>query len=51
MSSFDAQLSVYNFQQMTCWNIFLFFPENSFWRFMQIVSTWDNLHEMSEPVS
>ena len=27
--------------------IFLFFPENRIWNFMQIV---DNLHEMSNPV-
>ena len=26
---------------------FLFFPENRIWRFMQIVSNGDNLHEMS----
>ena len=29
---------------------FLFFPENRFWHFMQIVSIRDNLHEMSKPV-
>ena len=29
---------------------FLFFPENKIWHFMQIVSTGDNLHEMSKPV-
>ena len=29
---------------------FLFFPENSIWHFMQIVSNGDNLHEMSIPV-
>ena len=29
---------------------FLFFPENRIWHFMQIVSTEDNLHEMSYPV-
>ena len=28
---------------------FLFFPENGIWHFMQIVSIWDNLHEMSNP--
>ena len=31
--------------------IFLTFPENKIWHFMQIVSTGDNLHEMSIPVS
>ena len=30
--------------------IFLFFPENRIWHFMQIVSIGDNLHEMSKPV-
>ena len=29
---------------------FLFFLGNRFWDFMQIVSTGDNLHEMSHPV-
>ena len=29
---------------------FLFFPENRFWDFMQIVSSGYNLHEMSNPV-
>ena len=29
---------------------FLFFPENRIRHFMQIVSTGDNLHEMSKPV-
>ena len=28
----------------------IFFPENRIWHFMQIVSTGDNLHEMSDPV-
>ena len=35
------------------WHIeifFLFSPENRIWHFMQIVSTGDNLHEMSYPV-
>ena len=27
------------------------FPENRFWHYMQIVSTGDNLHVMSKPVS
>ena len=32
--------------------VFLFFPENKLWHiFMQIISLWDNLHEMSEPIS
>ena len=30
--------------------IFLFFPENQIWQFMQVVSIGDNLHEMSNPV-
>ena len=30
--------------------IFLFFPENRVWHFMQIVSIGDNLHEMPNPV-
>ena len=30
---------------------FLFFPENRIWHFPQTVSTGDNLHEMSNPVS
>ena len=30
--------------------IFLFFRENRFWHFMQIVSIGDNLHEISNPV-
>ena len=30
--------------------VFLFFPENRIWRFMQIVSTEDNLHEIQSPV-
>ena len=29
---------------------FLFFPENRFWYFMQIVSFWDSLHEISKIV-
>ena len=33
---------------MTYWNIFLFFPENRFWHFMQIVFSGDNLYEMSD---
>ena len=28
---------------------FLFFPENRMWQFMQIVSSGDNLHELSNP--
>ena len=30
--------------------VFLFFPENRIWYFMQIVSSGDNLYEMSNPV-
>ena len=30
--------------------VFLFFPENRIWHFMQIVSIGDNLHEISYPV-
>ena len=30
--------------------LFLFFPENRIWQFMQIVSTGDNLHETSKLV-
>ena len=30
--------------------MFLIFPENGIWYFMQIVSTGDSLHEMSNPV-
>ena len=37
-------------QQTTYWNIFLFFPENRVWHFMQIVSVRDNLYEMSNIV-
>ena len=29
--------------------VFLFFPENRIWHFMQIVSLGDNLHEISNP--
>ena len=29
---------------------FLFFPENRIWQFMQIISTGDNLPELSTPV-
>ena len=29
---------------------FLFFPESIFWHFMQIVSSGDNLHEMSKSI-
>ena len=29
---------------------FLFFLENRIWHFMQIVSSGDNLHEISNPV-
>ena len=29
---------------------FLFFHENRFWHYMQIVSYGDNLHEMSKPI-
>ena len=29
---------------------FLIFPGNRIWHFMQVVSTGDNLHEMSIPV-
>ena len=36
-------------QQTTFWNIFLVFPENGLWHFMQIVSYGDSLHEMSKP--
>ena len=31
-------------------HLFLFFPENKIWHFMQIVSSGNNLHEMSNPV-
>ena len=34
----------------TCSSFFLIFPENMFSHFMQIVSTGDNLHEMSNPL-
>ena len=34
----DAQHADKNFQQTTFWNIFLIFPENRLWHFMQIVS-------------
>ena len=27
-----------------------FFPENKIWHFMQIVSNWDNLRDMPNPV-
>ena len=30
--------------------LFLFFPENRIWHFMQTVSIGDNLHEISNPV-
>ena len=30
--------------------VFLFFPENKIWHFMQIVSLGDNLLEMSKPI-
>ena len=30
--------------------VFNFIQENRIWHFMQIVSTGDNLHEMSKPV-
>ena len=30
--------------------IFLFFPENKFWHFLQIVSWGNNLHEISKPI-
>ena len=30
--------------------IFLFFPENKLWYFMQNVSSGDKLHEISEPI-
>ena len=30
---------------------FLFSLENRIWHFMQIVSNWDSLHEISNPVS
>ena len=36
--------------ETTNYNIFLIFPENRIWHCMQIVSTGDNLHEMSNPV-
>ena len=29
---------------------FLISPKNRLWHFMQIVSTWDNMHEMSRPI-
>ena len=32
-------------------NFFLFIPRKRIWNFMQIVSTGDNLHEISNPVS
>ena len=31
-------------------DIFLFFPENRLWYFMQIVSLEDNLHELPKPI-
>ena len=38
-------------QQTTFWNIFLFlFLANRIWHFMQIVSTGDNLPEVSDPI-
>ena len=30
--------------------VFLTFRENRLWRFMQIVSSWGSLHEMSKPI-
>ena len=30
--------------------LFLFFPENGIWHFMQAVSIGDNLHEILNPV-
>ena len=30
---------------------FLVFPGNRIWHLMQTVSSWDNVHEMSNPVS
>ena len=40
-----------NFQQTPFWNIFfLFYPENGLWYSMQIVSTGNNLHEISKPI-
>ena len=38
-----------NFKQQHFKTFCTFFPENRFWHFMKIVSTGDNLHEMSEP--
>ena len=38
-NSSDDQLVIFN----------LFFPENRIWYFMQIVSSGDNLHEISNP--
>ena len=44
--------SEYKFQQTSYWNVFIiiFFQENRFGYFMQIVSDGDSLHEMSNPV-
>ena len=35
----------------TFFSSFFFFQENRIWHFMQILSNWDNLHEMSNLVS
>ena len=43
-----VSIEIFSRQQID--DIFLFFPVNRIWHFMQIVSWGDNLHEMSNPV-
>ena len=50
LARFNAWHSGYNFQQTTFGFFFLLFPGNRIWHFIQIVSTGDNLHKMSNLV-
>ena len=44
LSMLDNSFSRWHFE------IFLFFPENMIWHFMQIFSLRDDLHDMSDPI-
>ena len=56
IKSFYEKLSYLTFTTLWAFSadrkliFFLFFPENRIWHFMQIVSSGDNLHAMSNPV-
>ena len=55
LSAFEVPLTFTTLWIISADNIFddtfLVFPANRIWHFMQSVSSWDNVHEMSNPVT